>query len=90
VKGRGSQSLRSTAMVESAITGVDSINDAEGRQGRKVDSRTLEADAEIGMRVLETTKHVSEAPGSEAVTDRGSWVEASIWSERMLAALNRG
>jgi len=73
-----------------AITGVGSINGTEGRQGREVDSRTLEADAEIGMRVLETTKHVSEAPGSEAVTDRGSWVEASIWSERMLAALNRG
>ena len=89
MKGRGSQSLRSTAMVESAITGVGSINGTEGRQGRKVDSRTLEADAEIGMRVLETTG-VSEAPGSEAVTDRGSWVEASIWSERMLAALNRG
>jgi len=40
--------------------------------------------------VLETAKHVSEAPGSEAVTERWSWVEASIWSERMLAALEKG
>jgi hypothetical protein len=29
-------------MAEEVITGVGSINDAEGRQGRKVDSRTPE------------------------------------------------
>jgi RNA-directed DNA polymerase len=40
--------------------------------------------------VSETAKQVSEAPGSAAVTERWSWVEASIWSERMLAALEKG
>jgi RNA-directed DNA polymerase len=40
--------------------------------------------------VLETTKQGSEAPGREAVTERWSWVEASIWNERMLAALEQG
>lgn len=40
--------------------------------------------------MLETTKQASEAPGSEAVTERWSWVEASIWTPRMLAALERG
>lgn len=38
----------------------------------------------------EATKQVSKAPGSEAVTERWSWVEASIWNERMLAALEEG
>lgn len=40
--------------------------------------------------VLATTKQVPEAPGSEAVTERWSWVEASIWTPRMLAALEKG
>jgi RNA-directed DNA polymerase len=72
------------------ITSVGSINGVEGRQGRKVDARTTASDAETGTVVLETTKQVSEAPGSDAVAERWSWVEASIWSERMLAALEEG
>jgi RNA-directed DNA polymerase len=40
--------------------------------------------------VSQATKHVSKAPGSEAVTQRWSWVEATIWNERMLAALEAG
>jgi RNA-directed DNA polymerase len=43
-----------------------------------------------GTPVLATTKQVSEAPGSEAVTEPWSWVEASIWTPRMLAALEKG
>ena len=40
--------------------------------------------------MLATTKQASEAPCSEAVTERWSWVEASIWTPRMLAALEKG
>lgn len=36
------------------------------------------------------TKQVSEAPGREHGDARWSWVDASIWTERMLAALGNG
>lgn len=38
----------------------------------------------------EATKQVSKAPGSDAVTEQWSWVEASIWNERMLTTLETG
>jgi RNA-directed DNA polymerase len=41
--------------------------------------------------VLATTKQVSEAPGREhGDQDKWSWVDASIWTTRMLAALGNG
>ena len=41
--------------------------------------------------MLATTKQVSEAPGREhGDQDQWSWVDASIWTARMLAALVNG
>lgn len=50
----------------------------------------MQIEARAGTRVSEATKQVSEAPGSTALTERWSWVEASIWTERMLATLEAG
>lgn len=55
----------------------------DGRQeGGYVNSRAMQAQGPV---VLETAKQ-----GPEAQDPKWAWVEASIWSERMLAALGNG
>jgi hypothetical protein len=64
---------------------VRRANPRVGTGGRKVDVRGLEKMQARGPQVPQEAKQ-----GPEAQDPRWSWVEASIWNERMLAALGNG
>lgn len=75
-----SQSLRSTEAVKAERGAESKAVPREGRQeGGSVKDRTKQAQA---AEVFERTIQVADTPDRD-----WSWVEASVWTERMLLAL---
>lgn len=82
---RRSQSLRSTAAAKAVRSAESKAAPREGRQeGGRVNSTTEQSESPAPA-VFERTKQGAEACGRD-----WSWVEASVWTERMLAALENG
>ncbi len=78
-----SQSLHSTVAVISAKSVESKATPRKGRQeGGCVKSSNRQC--------ISYVSPVSRRGGTKQGTEAGSWVEASIWTERMLAALENG
>lgn len=82
---RRSQSLHGTEAVRSARSAESKAASRDGRQeGGGVSSTTEQSESPAPAVFVRTTQ------GAEAHGRDWSWVEASVWSERMLAALENG
>ncbi len=78
-----SQSLHSTEAAQAARSAESkAVHREGGQEGRSVKDRTRQAQA---AEVSERTKQAADTPDRD-----WSWVEASVWTERMLSALGNG